>query len=539
MILTFLLLLLLSNGLTNRPDTSILYSRIGILIVLYSLISAYTTLYITYLEKGIGLYGGLFNITAITHIFQIFILIICGIILLMTGFYPRKKYIGDSTSIIDILFKRVKQYINIINKTSEQFTIIEYTLIIIFVISGATLLLASGDLGSIYLCIELQSFSLYIISSMHRNSESSTGSALTYFLLGGLSSCFILLGVGLIYANSGLTNLDSLYCIISDSERYVEYSTWYMHSYVFYSLLLISVGFLFKIAAAPFHWWSPDVYDGVPTIVTTFIAILGKIAILILFLELVQYTSCLLHSTVQFYSWTTSLSISCFFSLIIGTVLGLTQTRIKRLLAYSTISHIGFILLALIVHNIDSYQAFMFYIIQYILTNLNAFLILIAIGFSLYLYYTNVSEYNNLSEKNNSPIQLISQLKGYFSINPILALCLVITMFSFVGLPPLIGFFGKQMVLTTALDNSKTILVLIGVLTSVIGAVYYLTVIKTIYFDDSQYEKTYIYTDISLSNIYSITLSIINLGIISFILIPDELLNLCSLLSVITYSISI
>jgi NADH-ubiquinone oxidoreductase chain 2 len=112
-------------------------------------------------------------------------------------------------------------------------------------------------------------------------------------------------------------------------------------------------------------------------------------------------------------------------------------------------------------------------------------------------------------------------------------------MFSFVGLPPLIGFFGKQMVLTTALDNNKTILVLIGVLTSVIGAVYYLTVIKTIYFDNSQYEKTYIYTDISLSNIYSITLSIINLGIISFILIPDELLNLCNLLSVISYSISI
>jgi len=539
MILTFLVLLLFSNGLTNRPDTSILYSRIGILIVLYSINSAYTTYYMTYLEKGLGLYGGLFNVTAITHTFQIFILLISGIILLLTGFYPRKKYIGDSTSMIDILFKKVKQYVNIINKVSEQFTIIEYALIIIFVISGATLLLSSGDLGSIYLCIELQSFSLYIISSLHRNSESSTGSALTYFLLGGLSSCFILLGIGLIYANSGLTNLDGIYSIISDSERYVEYSTWYMHSYIFYSLLLISVGLLFKIAAAPFHWWSPDVYDGVPTIVTTFIAILGKIAILVLLLELVQYTSSLLHSTVQFYSWTISLSISCFFSLIIGTVLGITQTRIKRLLAYSTISHVGFILLALVVHSIDSYQAYIFYIIQYILTNLNAFLILIAIGFSLYLYYTNISEYNNLPEKNNSPIQLISQLKGYFSINPILALCLVITMFSFVGLPPLVGFFGKQMVLTTALDNNKTILVLIGVLTSVIGAVYYLTVIKTIYFDKSEYEKTYMYLDVSLSNIYSITLSILNLAIFAFIFMPDELLNLCNLLSLISYSMNI
>jgi NADH-ubiquinone oxidoreductase chain 2 len=193
-------------------------------------------------------------------------------------------------------------------------------------------------------------------------------------------------------------------------------------------------------------------------------------------------------------------------------------------------------LLALIVHSIESYQAFLFYLIQYILTNLNAFLIIIGIGFSLYLYYTNVSEYNNLPEKNNSPIQLISQLKGYFSINPILALCLVITMFSFAGLPPLVGFFGKQMVLTTALDNNKIILVLTGVLTSVIGAVYYLTVIKTIYFDKSEYEKSYVYVDISLSNIFSITLSVLNLIILIFILIPDEILNLCNILSVISFS---
>ena len=400
----------------------------------------------------------------------------------------------------------------------------------IFVVTGATLLLISADLGSIYLCIELQSFSLYIISSMYRNSESSTGSALTYFLLGGLSSCFILLGIALIYTNSGITNLEGMYSIISDSEKYVYYSTWYMHTYVFYSLLLISVGFLFKIAAAPFHWWSPDVYDGVPTIVTTFIAILGKIAILILFLELVHYTSSLLYSTIQLYSWTTSLTISCFFSLTIGTLLGLTQTRIKRLLAYSTISHVGFMLLALTVHSVESYQAFIFYLMQYILTNLNAFFILIAIGFSLYLYYTNWSEYINLTEKNNSPIQLISQLKGYFSINPVLALCLVVSMFSFVGLPPLIGFFAKQMVLTAALDHHKNVLVIIAILTSVVGAVYYLYVVKTIYFDDSDYFKPY-FVETSLSAIFSIVIGFITLVTLSFILMPDQIINLCNLLA--------
>jgi NADH-ubiquinone oxidoreductase chain 2 len=181
--------------------------------------------HITYLQKGIGLYGGLFNATCITHSFQIFILIVTGIILLMTGFYPRKKFMGDSSSMLNMIFKKIKQYTNIINKMAELFTIIEYALIIIFVVTGATLLITSGDFGSIYLCIELQSFSLYIISAMHRNSESSTGSALTYFLLGGLSSCFILLGIALIYANSGLTNTDGIYSIISDSESYLYFST--------------------------------------------------------------------------------------------------------------------------------------------------------------------------------------------------------------------------------------------------------------------------------------------------------------------------
>lgn len=149
----------MSNGLTIRPDSSILYSRIGIIIVFYTIISAITSLHITYLQKGIGLYGGLFNVTSITHTFQIFILLISGIILMLTGFYPRKKFKGDSSSFIETLISKRKKYIKIINKMSEQFTIIEYTLIIVFVIAGATLLLTSGDFASIYLCIELQSFS--------------------------------------------------------------------------------------------------------------------------------------------------------------------------------------------------------------------------------------------------------------------------------------------------------------------------------------------------------------------------------------------
>jgi NADH-ubiquinone oxidoreductase chain 2 len=210
--------------------------------------------------------------------------------------------------------------------------------------------------------------------------------------------------------------------------------------------------------------------------------------------------------------------------------------RIKRLLAYSTISHVGFILLALIAYSVESEKAFMFYIIQYIFTSLNSFMILIGIGFSLYLYFSNVLDNNSLSEKNNSPIQLISQLKGYFSINPVLALCLVVSMFSFVGLPPLAGFFGKLMVLTAALDNGKVVLVLTAVLTSVIGAVYYLNVIKNIYFDNTEYEKSYVFVNTSLSNAFSITLSFMLLLISLFILTPESIIGLTDLLAIHNYT---
>jgi NADH-ubiquinone oxidoreductase chain 2 len=231
-------------------------------------------------------------------------------------------------------------------------------------------------------------------------------------------------------------------------------------------------------------------------------------------------------------------------SLIIGTVLGLTQFRIKRLFAYSTISHVGFILLALSINSIESIQAFIFYLMQYSISNLNAFVILISIGFSLYYYINNSDEYKELSDKNNSPIQLISQMKGYFYINPVLALSLSITIFSFVGIPPLIGFFAKQMVLSAALDSGYIFLTLIAILTSVISAVYYLNIIKVIFFDKSDYkinpelEKIVLHGNIISNNIVkeikfglknivlssslTITISILTLIILFFIFTPTE-----------------
>jgi len=557
MLLSSIFCLILSNALSFRRDTAILYSRIGIIILFYCIYLCYNNLFITYLDNGIGLFGGLFYTSPITQTFHILIFIITLLILNLTGFYPRKLISSQYLSLSKLLFTKL-QFVkniavsNIILKKGEQYTILEYTLMLLFIVIGSLLLISSSDFVSIFLSIELQSYGLYLLCTMYRNSESATSAGLTYFLLGGLASCFILLGIALIYANLGVTYLDSFYVINNLAGVLDEQQ---ITTYIPYCLLLITIGLLFKISAAPFHFWSPDVYDGIPTIVTTFVAIIAKISILTLLLQLVHYTNSI-YITTQ-YTWTTSLLISSLLSLIIGTVLGLTQFRIKRLFAYSTISHLGFMLLALAINSVESIQSFIFYLTQYSLSNLNAFFILVAIGYSLYAYNDKNINHNNLVDKNNSPIQLISQLKGYFHINSFLALSFSITLFSFAGIPPLMGFFAKQMVFSAALQEGFIFLTLIGVLTSVISAVYYLFIVKTMFFDGHSYtyfsslkdlripaliiqknkvvNKIYFNSNFALSSSLSITISILTLIILLFMFMPNETLHLSNILAIILF----
>ena len=559
MLVYSILFLLLSNAVTLRRDKSILFSRIAISILIYSILLAISSLYITGLHKGIGLYSGLFHFTSITQTFHIFIFIISAFILQLTGFYPRKVWLAEYSSIQRLLFNKFVYYnTNIFNKMGEQFKIVEYPIILLFIITGSVFLISSSDLVSIFLSIELQSYGLYLLSTLYRNSEYATSGGLTYFLLGGLSSCFILLGTSLLYINSGSTNLDNIYVIINISDILLnEELYWYKPYYINMALLILSVGFLFKVSAAPFHFWSPDVYDAIPTIVTTFVAIVAKISIFIFLLEIVHYTNKSLF--INQYDWTIVLLVSSLLSLVIGTIVGLTQFRIKKLYAYSTISHLGFILLALSINNIESIQAFIFYLMQYSLSNLNAFILLISIGFSLYYYVNNNNEYKELFDKNNSPIQLISQIKGFFNINPFLSLSFSITIFSFVGIPPLIGFFAKQMVLSAALDNGYVFLTLVAILTSVISAVYYLNIIRKVFFDESEYKinpiiinmdmyanvikdniivnkLTYKYNNIILSSSLTISISMLTLIISLFIFMPQEWLSIANILALIVFN---
>ena len=579
MLLNSLILLLLSNAITSRRDKSILYSRATITILLISAFIAYDNLFVLFLAKGIGILGGLFHTTATTNFFHTFIFLITSVILLLTSFYPRKVWLKEYSSANRIIFTKLIYYGTLLlNKMGEQFKIIEYSLIILFIVTGSVFLISTSDLVSIFLSIELQSYGLYLLSTIYRDSEPATSGGLMYFLLGGLSSCFILLGTALLYANSGTTNLDSLYIITSISNLTKDNITgllyWYKSYYLHISLLFMAVGFLFKVSAAPFHFWSPDVYDAIPTVVTTFVAIIAKISIFIFFLELVHYTSKPIFDLD--FSWTTSLLFSSVLSLVIGTVVGLTQSRIKRLFAFSTISHVGFILLGLSIHTVESTQAFMFYLIQYSISNLNAFILIITIGYSLYCYVHNadstdsigkenskeeINENNsNLTDVNNSPIQLIDQLKGYYYINPVLSLSLAITLFSFAGIPPLIGFFGKQMILSAAIDSGHVFIALVAILTSVISAVYYLAIVKQIFFDKPDYtlndelksfnadglitEKNTIVqkVNIEISNIVissslSLSISIITLVITLFIFIPEELLSLANILALILFNL--
>lgn len=357
---------------------------------------------------------------------------------------------------------------------------------------------------------------------MYRESESATSAGLKYFLLGGLSSGFILLGSSLLYGLTGITNFEAFYIIGSfESESSLDQ--------IDIILLIFAIGLLFKIASAPFHNWAPDVYDGVPTLVTTWLAVLPKISLIIFMVEF--YTNIFYN----FYFWNFLFIICAFLSLLIGSILGLSQNRIKRLLAYSTISHVGFMLLSLSVASYQSIESLIFYLIQYSLTSLNVFYILIAFG--------QILPQGDSIDK----VQTLSQLRAQFKLHPLLAFSFAISLFSMAGIPPCVGFFGKYLILLSAINDGRfSFMILIAIITSVISAVYYLKVIKTLHFyelpandfKEENFKNKLIASSFSnsidsLNLVYvnTFTIAILSLAIIFFIFNPTPILNFIHLIS--------
>lgn len=472
MLLTSILSQLIAIALFPNRWNLVLLSRIGMISLIYSLLLTYNTYYTDNLGLGLGIYNGLFQVTNVTQFIDIFVYLLGALLLGITGFNSFNK-----------------NKVQILN-SFEFKQILEYPLIGCFLILGLQFVTSSLNLISLYLSLELQSFSLYILSSINPTRNSSQ-SGLKYFLLGALSSCFILLGMGLLYSYSGVTSIESLMILykVDGSNIFTQIS-----------LLILITGLLFKLAIVPFHHWIVDVYDGVPTIITTWLTTLTKISILVVLMDIIYY----------FYdSWVSLLTFLSLLSILVGSLLGLVQTQIKRLLIYSMISHVGFLVLSLSLCTNKSLEAFMFYLIQYSITNLNIFLTLIAMG-----YYCN--------NKEESPIKSLETIKGFNKIDSVLSICLAISLLSLGGIPPFIGFFAKLNILYATISQGYIFISIVLVITSVISIGYYLRIIQGIFFEKPSVEIK----EIIVSSYLKLVIGVLTLFILFFLIYPDLLYNI-------------
>ena len=536
MLLISIFILIMAIALNYKHVlNSYLFIRIGFIIFALTGAISFNTLYLTNIGTGMGIYSGLFQITTLTQFFDLFISVVGCLIFLS---WPISKNTSNNT-IEGINSITEGQSLNMISKKSYPR---EYALVALLSTVGASLLISSSDLISLYLSIELQSFGVYILASIYRNLGSAVSAGLKYFLLGSLSSCIILLGAAIIYTYTGITHFDSIYSFIFVTENQAILQG------ISLGIVLIFIGFFFKVGAAPLHNWSPDVYDESPSIVTVWLTVMPKISIVILLLELYlnigiteyNYTSVLSSFTLLdnnsiIYYLKNLILISSILSLIIGSTVGLSQNRIKRLLAYSTISHIGFILLALSINTEQSVESLIFYIVQYSLTNLNVFLIVLAVG--ILIKSSTAKNYyidNSFEDKGSeNDVQYINELKGLFFYNPLLSLSLSICLFSMAGIPPLIGFFSKQFVLYAAIQKGFYFISIVAIIVSVISASYYLNVIKILHVSDSNYiaKAKEAGKEWNINSTHSFIISTLTISILLFILKPSIILNSTAILS--------
>ena len=327
----------------------------------------------------------------------------------------------------------------------------EYPIIILLSILGMFFMVSSNDIILFYLGLELQSLSLYILASIDRDNLKSSESGIKYFVLSALSSGLLLYGCSLLYGFTGTTNFDLIAGELGKE-----------NTGAVFAMVFILVGLAFKVSAVPFHMWTPDVYEGAPTSITSYFAVVPKVAglaVLIKFM-LIPFSKILME-------WQTIIIFISIASMILGAVAAIGQKNIKRLLAYSSIGHIGYALAGVATGVISGYESAIVYISIYVVMNLGAFS-------CLYLL-----------KKDGEYKENISDLSGISKKHPILAISFLIILFSLAGIPPLGGFFAKFYVFTAVVEQKMYALAIIGLLTTVISAFYYLKIIKTIYFDAS------------------------------------------------------
>src|SRR6056300_29250 len=364
---------------------------------------------------------------------------------LVDSFSIFMKIIILGSSAIALFF--TNEYIK--NSSINQF---EYPILVLTSILGMFVMVSSNNLMGLYLGIELQSLSLYVLASLNRDSIKSTEAGVKYFVLGALSSGLLLYGCSLIYGFTGSTN----YYIIAKTFDPNNLA-------LLFGLVFILVGLAFKISAVPFHMWTPDVYEGSPTSVTAFFALAPKVAGMAAIIRIlyVPFGNIVIE-------WQTILIFISVASMILGAVAAIGQSNIKRLMAYSGISHMGYALAGLVTGTKDGVASTILYVLIYVVMSIGSFVCILVM------------------KRKNIYLENIRDLSGLSKNHPLVALSFVVILFSLAGIPPLAGFFAKFYIFMAVVKVELYTLAVIGLVTSVISAFYYLRIIKIIYFDPSQ-----------------------------------------------------
>jgi NADH-quinone oxidoreductase subunit N len=358
-------------------------------------------------------------------------------------FFKVAVFLGSAVAILMSLnfFKR------------EGFNRFEYPVLVLLAVIGMGMMISANDLIAVYVGLELMSLSLYVIAAINRDNLRSTEAGLKYFVLGALSSGLFLYGASLIYGFTGTTGFDGIAAAVQQGSR--------PSLGLVFGLVFVLAGFAFKVSAVPFHMWTPDVYEGAPTPVTAFFAAAPKLAAMAL----------LVRAMIDGFpnaapSWQQVIMFISIASMGLGAFAAIGQNNIKRLLAYSSIANVGFALVGLAAANESGVRGLLVYMIVYLAMTLGTFACVLAM------------------RTREGMVEDVGDLSGLAKNNPGMAALLAVLMFSLIGLPPLAGFFGKYMVFLAAIEAQLIALAILGVLSSAIGAYYYLRVVKVMYFDE-------------------------------------------------------
>jgi NADH-quinone oxidoreductase subunit N len=329
----------------------------------------------------------------------------------------------------------------------------EYPVLLLFATLGMMVMVSANDLMALYIGLELLSLSLYVVAAFNRDDERSAEAGLKYFVLGALASGLLLYGSSLVYGFTGTTNFDSIATALSDPSK--------ASSGLIVGLVFVMVGLAFKISAVPFHMWTPDVYEGAPTPVTAFFAAAPKVAAIALFARVLGGPFGDLAG-----QWQQVVVVISLLSMVLGAFAAIGQNNIKRLMAYSSIGHVGFALVGLAAASEAGMRGLLVYMAIYLLMNVGAFAVLVAM------------------RRQGRAVEQVSDLAGLAKTDLGMAVWMAIFMFSMAGIPPLAGFFGKMFVFKAAVDAGLWTLAIVGVLASVVSAFYYLRIVKVMFFDE-------------------------------------------------------